>query len=317
MKKLLSAFVLIALFSGTRVMAQQDAIITQYMFNGIYYNPAVAGLDGVGKFALLHRTQWIGGGETSPNTQLFSYSMPIAKINSGIGAYILRDQIGPLTNIDAQISYAYHQTVGTGKLSYGARFGLASRSFDVSRLVYKDQGDAYIPTTSSTANAADLSLGVNYKADKYFFGLSVAHLIPSKFDLTSAGKSINPLAMHYYINGGYNFELNQDWTLTPSVLFRSSKVSAWNQTSFDFNVMANYQSRFWLGGSYRDQFGPSLLAGVGLLKDNALRINFAFDLSVPSNEIKKPASAEIMASYILPIGMRPAKPIIRTPRYRK
>jgi hypothetical protein len=66
MKKLLSAFVLIALFYGTPLMAQQDAIVTQYMFNGIYYNPAVAGLDGVGKFSLLHRSQWAGGGETSP-----------------------------------------------------------------------------------------------------------------------------------------------------------------------------------------------------------------------------------------------------------
>lgn len=317
MKKLLTAFCILAAVGTTRVYAQQDPIITQYMFNQVYYNPAVAGLDGVGKFSLLHRTQWAGGGETSPNTQLFSYDMPIAKINSGVGLYVLRDQIGPLTNTDVQASYAYHLNAGAGKLSLGTRLGYASRNFDVSNLVYKDQGDSYIPTATTSAGALDLSLGVNYKAEKYFVGLSAAHLVPSKFDLTSAGKAIDPLALHLYLNGGYIFELNQDWNLTPSVLLRSSKVSSANQTSFDFNLMANYQKLFWIGGSYRDQFGPSVLVGVGLLKDNALRINYALDLSVPNNEVKKLTSHEIMASYRLAIGVRPAKPPIRTPRYSK
>ena len=76
MKKINYSFFGIGLiFSGFTVHAQQDAQISQYMFNALYYNPAYAGVEGVTKFSALHRSQWTGyeptvgeGGAT--NTQL-------------------------------------------------------------------------------------------------------------------------------------------------------------------------------------------------------------------------------------------------------
>ena len=91
------------------MFAQQDPQFTQYMFNTLYYNPGFAGVDGVTKLTAIHRSQWTGyrptvGGGGAPITQLVSMTAPLFKINSGFGAYILNDKLGPQNNLEAQAS---------------------------------------------------------------------------------------------------------------------------------------------------------------------------------------------------------------------
>ncbi len=110
---LYTIFLLLLAFSSKRLLAQQDAQFTQYMFNHLYLTPAAAGADGVTKASILYRLQWQGyqssfGDGGAPTSQILTFSTPIYKLKSGFGMYILNDRLGPQNNLEAQAMYAYH-----------------------------------------------------------------------------------------------------------------------------------------------------------------------------------------------------------------
>ena len=59
MKKAFYTYILLML-SSTFVLAQQDAQFSQYMFNGIYINPAYAGYKEQLNVHAFYRNQWSG-----------------------------------------------------------------------------------------------------------------------------------------------------------------------------------------------------------------------------------------------------------------
>src|SRR5688500_5627881 len=122
-------YTLLLLVFGAGVFAQQDALFTQYMFNNLYMTPAFAGVDGVTRFTAMHRSQWLGyqssfGDGGAPTTMMASFNTPIYKLRSGAGVYIMRDQLGPQNNHEAQVSYAYHLGIKETKLSFGVKLGI-------------------------------------------------------------------------------------------------------------------------------------------------------------------------------------------------
>jgi len=311
----INLFVLLALGS-TRTFAQQDAHFTQYMFNQLYFNPAAAGVEQGFRGGLLYRNQWTGykgmnnaGG--APQNILFTGSLPILEANTGLGLVVNSDKIGPLTDLQASINGAYHFKVGSGKLSAGLRLGIHSRSISTSDLRVNDPNDPVYKNLlgSSGQIVPDFGFGLYYTSDKFFAGLSSTHLAEPKFDFSGARSTLN---RHYYILGGYNFDLSPDIVLTPSVNLKyDSKVF-----QYEISTIAKFNNQFLAGLAYREGDAFSVLLGLSALQ-NKLRITYSLDITAPSTEAKKPLSHEIMASYFVPMTLKGPKPIIRTPRYRK
>src|SRR5690606_29580811 len=122
-------YTVILSLTGTVLFAQQDPIFTQYMFNNLYLTPAHAGVDGVTRFSAIHRSQWIGyqssfGDGGAPMTQMITFNTPIYRLKSGAGVYVLNDRLGPVNNLEAQVSYAYHLGIKESKLSFGIKAGI-------------------------------------------------------------------------------------------------------------------------------------------------------------------------------------------------
>src|SRR5690606_38438241 len=123
---LLTCFLVVPGFS------QQDAQFTQYMYNGLFYNPAFAGSDEGFKFSGLHRSQWSGyststGAGGAPSTQLLTASGGLEKCNLGFGLVFVTAQIGATSNQGANTSLAYHYGRGRGGLSPGGAAPVLSR----------------------------------------------------------------------------------------------------------------------------------------------------------------------------------------------
>src|SRR5687768_16528839 len=68
--------VLLFLFTYSNLAAQQKAMYTQYMFNGLALNPAYSATDDALSISCLFRQQWVGL-EGAPNTQTVSLHSPI------------------------------------------------------------------------------------------------------------------------------------------------------------------------------------------------------------------------------------------------
>jgi type IX secretion system PorP/SprF family membrane protein len=156
-----------------------------------------------------------------------------------------------------------------------------------------------------------MALGVFYRSEKYYGGISMNHIIRSEFDFGSDSLK-NPLQNHLAFTAGYDYDLTYNVVLSPSVLLKSD----FNTYSFEVSAVATYDEKFWGGLSFRQGDAAIILVGVSLLKDKSLKLGYGFDYIIKARPLKRPTSNEIMLSYTLPAPSPNAKPIIRTPRFR-
>lgn len=318
--KLLLTYWLLFFLVG-EVFSQQDAQLSQYMYNKLYFNPAQAGLHDSPQFTFVHRSQWLGYEPTNyqggaPTTQLFTVSAPISKINSGIGFTVVNDKLGPLRNTYGALSYAYHVKVGQNLLSFGIAGGLYSFNIDPSQYKYIDQGDKNIPISTISQARPDVNGGINFGNNKWFIGLGASHLNQAKFSysINNSQTGSSSLKIHYYVMGGYAFDISQSIVLNTTCLIKTQRIK--NESSFDLSAVATVNKKYWTGLSYRLSDAAILLVGINLLENKALKLGYAFDFTVIGKQAKATSSHEIMLSYGLPAIKSSLKPIIRTPRYR-
>jgi type IX secretion system PorP/SprF family membrane protein len=308
--------VIVLLVVLSPAFSQQDPQFSQYMFNDLYNNPAYSGVMGVTNLTMTYRSQWLGYTGTfdeggAPNTFLASFNTPIFRIRSGAGFYFVNDVIGPQNNIQFMASYAYHLGVGNGKLSLGLRAGIYGQSIDFSKYRPVNWDDPLLLNGKESQYRPDMGVGIYYKAEKYFAGVSLNHILNTEFDFNSDSLK-NALENNLVINGGYVYELNYDVILTPTLLVRTDFVSY----SFDISVLGTYREKFWGGLSYRQSEAIIALMGINLLKDKSLRLGYSLDYVIQAQRAKQATSHEILLSYNMPAMTGGGKKVIRTPRFR-
>ncbi len=299
------------------VFAQQDALFTQYMFNNLYITPGYSGVEGVTKLTAFHRTQWQGyqasfddGG--APSTQMVNFTTPMYKLRSGFGAYVMNDKLGAQNNLEVQGMYAYHIGIKDAKLSLGVKVGIYSQSINGKYYRFIQKDDPLIPDNGSVSQIRpDLGLGAYFRAEKYYVGFGVNHLLKSEFDF-GVDSSRNALQTHLNATAGYFYELNFDLKLQFSTAVRSD----FNKTQFDLSTIAYYKDKLWGGLAFRQSEAASLLLGYAFMKDRSLKLGSSFDFIVTGQDAKKPLSWELMLSYELPVNPGSGKKVVRTPRYR-
>lgn len=321
MRKLLftCALTLSALFFALIANAQQDTQFSQFMFNRLFLNPAYAGVEGDIQVTAFHRSQWVGyttalderGG--APSSQVLSIDAAFPRAKSGLGVHIVNDQLGALGNLDLQLSYSYQITTNTGFVNLGMRGGLYSQTLNYDQLRWDDPNDPLRQFGSETQMTTDFGAGVYVRVNKFSGGLSYNHISRPDFDFGSFGPT-NPLEAHLYLTAGYDITASADWDITPGILIKSL---AFNTTSVDLNVIATYNKKMWGGVSIRNTEAAVGMIGYSLAKDNRLKIGYAFDYVIESQDAKAPTSHEFMLKYTIPkktgaIG----KNIVRTPRFR-
>lgn len=315
MKKVILIMALIA--TGLSGVAQQEAHFSQYMFTPLFLNPATAGLGNKVQFTALHRSQWLGyqssfGGGGAPSTQLVSASIPVYVLKGGMGATIVRDQLGPLTNFQVLGSYAWHYRVSKkATLSAGLEGGVYSQTIDGGLLRPIDLDDPKLAGLDGKVSQTkgDVGLGIWYQHDKFYVGGSVAHLASPKFDFGLA--QANVLKPNYTLTAGYYYDINFDVKILVSGIFKTTVT----KSTFDLNALAFYKEIMWGGLSYRQSEAVIAMVGFGLLQNNALKLGYAADIIVANRQAKTSTSHEIILRYEIPTAGTFKRPV-RTPRFR-
>jgi type IX secretion system PorP/SprF family membrane protein len=157
----------------------------------------------------------------------------------------------------------------------------------------------------------DVNLGLRYETAGYYVGVSVNHLLKSKYKLGS-DQATNPLVPTLYVNGGVNLEIGYLIEVQPFVLAKSDLTSF----SVEGGGMVTYNQRYWAGASYRMQDAVIAMAGINLLPNQSLRLSGAYDIVIGGTSVKAPSSFEVLLSYRLPAPKLGKKTIVRTPRFR-
>lgn len=299
---------------------QQDPQFSFFMFTPTYLNPAAVGSEGVTRVQLIHRSQWMGyqgaSGAAAPTTQLLTATLPLAKINSGVGIYAFNDNIGPQSNQSLQLAYAYRLPLKNGTLGIGVQAGLYNKRIDYSGIILPDPNsgpDPLVPSGQVSQIQPDFSAGLYYSTVDYWLGASLFHINTPAYKLGTE-RGINPLAQTAYLSAGYKLGVTYAWDVQPSILYKYSQGGL-VASSLDLNLLGTYDGRYSVGVSYRTGESITALAAANVLNNKA-RLGFAYDLVTFGQTAKRPGSLELLLSYVLPAPNSTPRPIVRTPRFR-
>ena len=309
-------------------MAQQQPQFTHYGFNGMYLNPAYAGIKGQGEITSIGRYQYLGydasfdeGG--SPRTGLLAASLPVRAIGGGVGLSLNYDRFAVMKMVNVQLSYSKHVKIGEGLLGLGVQGIFNNLSSGRHRFI--DPNDPSVPLEGSDSKF-DVGAGVWYESPTLYAGLSANNLLRSNYLFRSeaGNKTARFIAEnHSYLTVGYNIEASSSIVVTPTALvkmvmpgnFGDNGKFTFKNNSYEANVRATFNDKFWGGLGYRYQESFTGMAGLAVAKDNALRIGYAFDFVAFNQDARALSSHEIMLSYRLPKPGLLIRPAVRTPRY--
>ncbi len=161
------------LLSSLSASAQQQAMYTQYMFNGLALNPAYAGSHDALSLTALTRIQWVGI-EGAPNTQTFSAHSPIAD-RSSLGLFLIHDNIGVTNQYGVYGSYAYRIPMGSGSLSMGLQFGFNQYNINLNQLSTKLL-DPNFAVSDAGGFLPNVGAGLYYSSERFYVrSLRAAH----------------------------------------------------------------------------------------------------------------------------------------------
>lgn len=301
MKKIFS-FLYLLLIVNLAAFSQQDPQFTNNMYYKLGVNPGYAGTEGTINGIIMNRYQW-SGGEGAPVTLVFSADAAIDAFGApgGIGLNIVSDKLGYFNFSKVNLNYAYHKTVGLGKLGIGLSLGVVNSEINPDKWVSTDDvlngteggtGDPWIPQTEASQLGLDLGAGLFLSSNKYYIGASVTHLNQASVKYDEVENYF--WARHYYLTGGYNIKMSDPlFELRPSFLFKTD-LAGWQ---LDLNTNIVYNDRFWGGLTYRVQDAVALLMGMEM--ENGLRFGYSFDLTISKLASYGYGSHEIFISYSL------------------
>jgi len=274
--KILILIAVLSSFYVSELSAQQEAQYTQYMYNTLSINPAYAGSrDGLSAL-LLYRTQWVGL-DGAPDTGSFNIHSPFGdEQNVGLGLSVVNDRIGPTQETYFDVSFSYSiNTSDEGRLSFGLNGGGSLLDIKYSELSSYNNGDVLLQSDIDNKFSPQIGAGVYYRnSDKWYLGLSVPNILETKY-FDDASLSQASERMHFYLMGGYVFDINQDLKLKPAFLVKQVSGSP---LQADLTANALYKDKFTVGLAYRWDAAVSGLLGYQV--SESLMLGFGYDREV-------------------------------------
>jgi len=277
------------LFVVNTLKAQQEPMFSQYMFNLIHINPAYAGNRASDNITALYRKQWVGI-EGAPTTASLSWDKRADQSNVGYGLQIYNDHLGIESTSGIQAFYSYRIPFQNSFLSFGLSAGVLNYRTTYSGLlttlgsdpVFTDDINGLLPTAG---------FGVLYATANWYMSLSAPALLDTKINANNEQTTVGA-NNHYFLTGGYIFNVSKTLVLKPSVLIKAVKGAP---IEYDFNLNAWIQDIVGLGVSYRT--GDALVGMFEIQILPELRLGYAYDYTISNLRPFSKGTHELMLRY--------------------
>lgn len=249
MKKSILLIVTIVLY--LQAHAQQDSQVSQYLFNGLYINPAYAGYKEDMFVQSYFRSQWVGI-EGAPKSFAIAADGSFKDGSVGLGATLTSDQIGAQSSLAGYINYAYRIRIGddeTSHLAFGLAAGMMQLGIDGSKLTAIQPGDEAVPVASQSRIIPDANFGIYYANESYFAGISATNILAGAISKNNPQNVLVPVPQpHFYLTAGTLIPVNDDVMLKPVVLIKDDLKGP---TTLDADGFIMLGERLNFGAFYR------------------------------------------------------------------
>ncbi|MGK7392348.1 MAG: PorP/SprF family type IX secretion system membrane protein [Candidatus Cyclobacteriaceae bacterium M2_1C_046] len=281
------------LFSPVFLYAQVNTNFTQFFINPYLYNPSYAGADAQSSLFVSYRNQWTGF-EGAPSVANASFHSPAGK-NVGVGINLSNEEKSILQTSSAMLSFSYAIPLGTGSfLRFGISGGGAFSGVDLDEI--EDLADPAFSGLMENNLFLIGNAGLSLQIKTFQLGISAPNIFTEKYVTTenfTVGEIepleqlvINASNRFYFADGRHIFE--------PTILYRYSDVLP---PQIEAAAVFHFNHTFWAGGSYKQDFGISALAGLKLNQ----KFGFGYSYSLANsgiNEINSPTH-EVHVSILL------------------
>jgi len=325
MKKILLFILIVSVRAAT---AQQLPQYTQYVFNNYLLNPAVTGIENYTDVRLGHRNQWAGldgapvtsylsvnapigrnfieGDATAfsaqngvnPSSRLYTQNYQAAEPHHGIGAMIITDKAGPITQTNFNATYAYHLGLTNRlNLSVGIMAGFNRLSLNTADITLTDPNDPAITNGGNNSQLRpDIGAGVWLYSSNFYVGISARQLLPQKYYFSTNQQQYtgSPTVPHFFFTAGAKLFMTDEITFMPSVLVKQTNPVP---LTYDINGKFNFQDKFWIGGSYRRSDAVAILAGFNL--SSLINVGYSYDITTSALNTVSRGTHEIVIGLML------------------
>jgi type IX secretion system PorP/SprF family membrane protein len=201
--------------------------------------------------------------------------------NMGVGGFLFNDKTGPINRMGLQLAYAYHLRTGAKSyLSFGVGGMMYQHVLDKSLITLDELDDNAMLGDKTRKFMADAVFGMKYTFEGFYFGFSAPQLIQSELKIND--NNLNKLVRHYFVNTGYKININEDFGIEPSILFKAISAAP---IQLDGNLKFIYKDMLWLGTSFRNGDAAVVMLGV---KKSGFQFGYSYDATL--SEIKKYSS---------------------------
>ena len=295
--------VILVLFISVGMKAQQLPQFTQYMYNTISINPAYAGNRDALSIIGLHRSQWVGI-EGAPETQTLSIHSPLRNEKVGLGLSVINDNIGyeDYTYIYADFSYTINISENT-TLSFGLKGGYSYYNLEEELLVDVPD-DPFFNGDTFNRWTPNFGAGLYLSSQDWYLGLSAPKFINN--DNNELSDYVALEQVHYYLTGGYVFDLSEDVKLRPTTLLKYTDGAP---LSVDISSTFIFNEKFYLGANYRIDDAVGAFVDFQVLP--SFRIGYGYEYTLSDLQPYTSGSHEILLIYEL----RRRNTKYKSPRY--
>lgn len=282
--------------TGINLWAQQDKLLTHFMYDKMSINPGETGIDKGICATTLYRNQWdkVNG---APNTGVFNVEANLAErgFPVGVGISFYQDQIGFTRQNSVLLNFSYPLSIDPGVLGIGLgvgimNFGMAPEWVPPTTLI-----DNTLPVGFATTQL-DMNFGLYFKGnDGYYIGLSSTHLPESVFESDDATAIEFNSARHYYLMGGYEYpELVGPGVIEGNLLLRTDLI----KFSADINArytLKDMQYKPYGGLTFRTSDAIAIMLGARPFP--GLVVGYSYDMSINKLSSVSNGSHEILLKY--------------------
>lgn len=261
MKRRFTTIATMLALSFQAVQAQWDVQYSDFTALKSFYNPAVAGTEGMLDVALAYSLQMVGY-DNAPRTMYAGASMPVYFLSPrhGAGISLLSDEIGIFKTTQISVQYAFNVKIGQkGRLALGVQGAMMSETIDPGDMILEDASDPAFPTSSTDGKTVDLGAGLYYYSPKLWIGLSGQHLMSPTINMGEKYE-VEVSRVFYFMAGGNIKIKNTLLSLQPALMVQSD-LQSWRE---DIQCKCTYEfeaKKFYAGIGYSPDISVTAMIG--------------------------------------------------------
>ena len=266
--------------SANHLQAQEDAHYSQYMFNGLYVNPAYTGSRGVFSSVGLYRHQWVGV-DNAPRSANIAAHAPIGSGLFSLGAHVNNDRLGVMIMNSAFMTMALRFKLAEG--DNASRFAIGVQGGFKHYNINNQEVNNTLPVNDPVFSTNYSGFGFNggwgmyLDAPNYFIGVSMPYMLNNILNYAAGSGAVKtnfeigktPIVA----SAGLVIKAGKDIKIKPSALF---KYQGSLPPSFDLTIGIHVKEIFFIAASYRAE---NTLAGIAAINiTQGLRVGYSLSL---------------------------------------